>query len=70
MSERIFVFTEVLPPGSNTSRPMLHAFRESDIKHLETQRGSQNCYLKVNGLSVEGSFEQLVEMLGTPVYFK
>jgi hypothetical protein len=48
----------------------MYAFRENEIKEVRTQSGSQNCYLVVNGLDVEGSFDELVAKLGERVDIK
>jgi hypothetical protein len=48
----------------------MYAFRESEIKWVQTQRGSQNCYLIVNGHEVNGSFDDFVSLLGERVDVK
>ncbi len=72
MSERIFVFTESTRQMNThgATRPRMYAFRESEIAEVMTQWGSQNSYLKVNGIEVEGSFDQLVKLLGERVDIK
>ena len=73
MTERVFVFTETersLNKTRHLGRPIMYAFRESEIKEIRTQRGSQNCYLVVNGLEVNGSFDDLVNLLGERVDIK
>ena len=73
MTERVFVFTETEKSLNKTrplGRPLMYAFRESEIKELRTQRGSQNCYLVVNGLEVNGSFDDLVNLLGERIDIK
>lgn len=65
MMDRVFVFKQKLSDSS--LRPLLHAFRESEIKTIESMWGSQNCYLVVNGKTVEGSFDELVRALGVRV---
>lgn len=67
MTDRVFVFRQVTLEGK---RPFMYAFRESDIKIVETQLGSQNCYLRVNGIDVQGSFDEFVGMLGKRVDIK
>jgi hypothetical protein len=47
----------------------MFALREDQITLLETQSGSHNVYLKVNGRAVEGSFEELLDQLGQRVDF-
>ena len=66
MNERVFVFTETESSMKNKSvtRPFMYAFRESEIKEVRTQWRSQNCYLVVNGLEVNGSFDDFVSLLG------
>lgn len=64
MTERVFVFTESERSMDNRTRPYMYAFRESEIQRVHTQRGSQNCYLVVNGVEVNGSFDDLVNLLG------
>ena len=72
MTERIFVFTESESSmkGRLVTRPFMHALRENEIKEIRTQRGSQNCYLVVNGLEVNGSFDDLVNLLGVRIDIK
>lgn len=72
MNERIFVFTETerSMKGKMAARPFMYAYRESEIKEVRTQRGSQNCYLEVNGLEVNGSFDELVNLLGERIDIK
>ena len=73
MNERVFVFTETEKSLNKTrplGRPLMYAFRESEIKSVHSQRGSQNCYLVVNGLEVSGSFDDLVNLLGERIDIK
>jgi len=67
MNERVFVFKE--RPRDNT-RPILHAFRESEIKTVVSQLGSENCFLVVNGVETESSFADFVAQLGERVDIK
>ena len=60
---RIFVFREKQASNKN-GRPRLYAFPEKDIVKIESIWGSHNCYLVVNGIEVEGSFDELVSKLG------
>lgn len=68
--QRVFVFTTTQPSEDWKSRPMLYAFPEDQIHSIQSQKGSENCYLKVNGIEVKGSFQKLIEMLGERVDFK
>ena len=70
MTERVFVFTESERSMDSRTRPYMYAFRESEIKEVRTQRGSQNCYLVVNGLEVNGSFDDFVNLLGERIDIK
>lgn len=72
MTERVFVFTETESSMKNkcATRPFMYAYRESEIKEIRTQRGSQNCYLVVNGREVNGSFDELVNLLGERIDIK
>ena len=70
MNERVFVFTESERSMKDRTRPFMYAFRESEIKEIQTQRGSQNCYLVVNGHEVNGSFDDLVNLLGERIDVK
>jgi len=70
MTERVFVFTENESDMKGKTRPFMYALRESEIKWVQTQRGSQNCYLIVNGYEVNGSFDDLVNLLGERVDVK
>jgi hypothetical protein len=69
MNERVFVFTESESSMKDKmkTRPIMYAFRENEIKEIRTQRGSQNCYLVVNGFEVNGSFDDLVNLLGVRI---
>lgn len=62
--QRIFVFKQ---PSDGKNRPMLYAFPEDKIVSVKSQWGSQNVYLEINGLDVQGSFDQFVSMLGERV---
>lgn len=59
--KRVFVFREKPEIGQ---RPYLHAIPEDRIVSLESIYGSHNCYLKVNGIEVQGSFDEMVAELG------
>ena len=61
---RIFVFRET---NNKQERPRLYAFPEKDIVKIESIWGSHNCYLVVNGIEVQGSFDELVSKLGERV---
>lgn len=67
--ERIYVFTEEhhsMTAGGRT-RPLMWAIPHSQINTISSQWGSQNCYLVVNGLTVRGSFDELVSQMGVRV---
>ena len=68
MNKRIFVFYK--KTTNKMDRPYMVAIPENEIKRIESQFGSQNCYLIVNGYEVEGSFNSLIEALGERVDFK
>jgi hypothetical protein len=74
MIERVFVFTESKRSASNSfrggSRPRKYAFPESEIAEIYTQVGSEPTYLVVNGIEVEGTFDELVSKLGERVDIK
>jgi glutamine synthetase type III len=72
MTQRVFVFTETEKSmkNRNRTRPLMYAFRESEIKSVQSQQSSQNCYLVVNGLEVIGSFDDLVNLLGERIDIK
>lgn len=62
--QRVFVFKQ---PYDGKNRQMLYAFPEDKIVSVKSQWGSQNVYLEINGLEVQGSFDQFVSMLGERV---
>jgi hypothetical protein len=72
--ERIFVFTESKSSAQNSfrtsERPRKYAIRESEIVEAYTQVGSERTYLVVNGVQVEGTFDDLVALLGERVDVK
>ena len=74
MSERVFVFTESKRSAGNSfrtvARPRKYAFRETEIAEIYTQVGSEANYLVVNGVEVEGTFDELVSLLGERVDVK
>jgi hypothetical protein len=71
MNKRVFVFTESKRSIDNSyQRPRIYAIRESEIKEVRSHWGSQNCYLVVNDIEVEGSFDELVSKLGERVDIK
>lgn len=67
MTKRVFVFTEDQSNDKSTNRPLLWAIPEDQIEVVQSQSGSQNCYLVVNGRRVQGSFDKLVAALGERV---
>ena len=73
MAERVFVFTESQSSVRNShrgpDRPRKYAIRASEIKMVRTQVGSEDGYLVVNDLEVEGHFDDLVRLLGDRVDF-
>ena len=64
---KVFVFREVNKTDERYPRPRLYAFPEKDIVKIESIWGSHNCYLVVNGIEVQGSFDELVSKLGERV---
>jgi hypothetical protein len=74
MTERVFVLTESQRSAGNSfrgaARPRKYAIRETDIKEIYTQVGSEQTYLMVNGIEVEGTFDELVSKLGERVDIK
>jgi hypothetical protein len=74
MTERVFVFTESKRSAGNSfrgpNRPRKYAFRETEIAEMYTQVGSEATYLVVNGIEVEGTFDELVSLLGERVDIK
>lgn len=71
----VFVFTEKMDTQNgyktvSSKRPKTFAIPEDKIKLIETQHGSNNCYLKVNGIEVEGSFDSFVLLLGRRIDIK
>lgn len=73
MTERVFVFTESQRSAGNSfrtaARPRKYAFRETEIAEIYTQVGSERTYLVVNGVEVEGTFDDLVNLLGERIDF-
>lgn len=67
MNKKIFVFEQTTYNGG---RNYLLAIPEDHIHTIQSQSGSENCYLKVNGVEVHGSFEKLIDILGKKVDFK
>jgi hypothetical protein len=74
MTERVFVFTESKRSAENSfrgpKRPRKYAIRESEIAEIYTQVGSEATYLVINGIEVEGTFDELVSLLGERVDVK
>ena len=74
MNKRIFVFTESKRSTQNSfrtvERPRKYAIPENEIKMVVTQLGSKRVYLVVNDLEVEGTFDELVALLGERVDIK
>lgn len=44
-------------------RPYFITFNVNDIKTIKSQHGSQNVYLEVNGIQMEGSYDVLLQLL-------
>jgi len=62
MNERLYVFHAKTPDGwRGNFRPQIHAWPASAIKSVESQVGSENCHLVINGIAVEGSFDTFVK---------
>ena len=60
--DRVFVFKE--STKGESSRPILYAIPERGIISVKSQTGSENCYLNVNGINVQGSFEEFIKLIG------
>jgi len=54
---KIFEFKTIERKGA---RPHLIAFPADKIKKIESQIGSENVFLKINGIEVNGSYETLL----------
>lgn len=67
MSERLYVFVGVVPRNKSYERPRVYAWPASAITSVESQVGSENCYLRINGVEVDGSFDAFVREWGGPV---
>lgn len=77
MSERLYIFHAKKPVGPDGwyghFRPLIYAWPASAITSVQTLSGSENCYLLINGVEVEGSFETFVRewdgtvMHGAPI---
>lgn len=61
----VYVFRRV--KTSTDGRNYLLAIPEDQIQSIESIFGSHNVYLKVNGIEVQGSFDELVKQLGRRV---
>ena len=64
---KVFVFREPNKKDERHFRQRLYAFVEKDIVKIESMWGRHNCYLVVNGIEVQGSFDELVSKLGERV---
>lgn len=65
--KRIFVFKK--KNYNSGKRDSLYAVPEDLIQSIESQKGSENCYLKINEIEVQGSFDELLKLLGERVDF-
>jgi hypothetical protein len=65
MNDNVFVFK--LRRRNANDRYRLWAVPRHAIQTIETQMGSQNVYLLVNGVEVEGSFDEFIKQLGTRI---
>jgi len=63
--DRVFVFKE--STKGESSRPILYAIPERGIVSVKSQTGSENYYLNVNGINVQGSFEEFIKLIGERV---
>jgi len=45
----------------------LYAIPERGIVSVKSQTGSENYYLNVNGINVQGSFEEFIKLIGERV---
>ena len=65
--KRIFAFKK--KNYNSGKRDSLYAVPEDLIQSIESQKGSENCHLIVNGIQVQGSFDELLKTLGERVDF-
>lgn len=65
--KRIFVFKQ--KNYNSGKRDSLYAVPEDLIQSIASQKGSENCHLIVNGIEVQGSFDELLKILGERVDF-
>jgi hypothetical protein len=63
MTNRIFVFKTKELNGNGL--PYLLAIPENQIERIDSAWGSHNVFCKVNGVSVDCSFEDLVKRFGS-----
>jgi len=57
---KIFKFRTI---EEGAGRPFLIAFPVDKIDKIESQSGSQGCYLKINGIEVKGSYDSFIKEL-------
>lgn len=67
MNEQVFVFKV---KNKDNSRPYLYAVPSSKIEMIESRYGSQNVYLVINGVEVEGSFDEFLKLFGDRVDYE
>lgn len=61
MTERLYIFRAKKPTGwYGDYRPQIYAWPASAITSVKSRVGSENCYLLINGVEVEGSFDAFV----------
>ena len=60
---KIYEFTRPNESKLSVKRRRLIAFPASAITSIESQKGSENAFLKVNGIQVHGSYEALLKQL-------
>ena len=63
---RVFVVRETVKKSID-GRPLLHAFTEDMLRSVTSQCGSQNCYLSINDIETNHSFDDFVKLLGERV---
>ena len=58
---KIFEFKTITK--GNNGRPFLIAFPANKIEKIESQVGSQNVFLRINNIEVDGSYEDFIKEL-------
>lgn len=64
--DRVLVFQGIRK--EKYERPLIYAIPLQSIQTIRTQWGSQNAWVEVNGVTVDATFDEVLDAIGEPTY--